>query len=128
MKKILSDLEVSQFNPLSLASVGDAVHTLFVRETLFERDLPPNKLHLLASKFCRAKNQSLAYEKILGSLSDLEREIATRARNHKGHAPKNSSLEEYKKATAFEAIVGYLYVTGKTERLEEILKCSLEEE
>ena len=124
----IEELKLIQYNILSLASVGDAVHTLFVRERMFLKDLTPNKLHSLSSKFCNAKHQCLIFEKLFPLLNEKEKEIALRARNHRGHSPKNSSLEQYKKATAFESVVGYLYLTKQEKRLKEILEISMEEE
>lgn len=128
MKEITQE-NIVEYSPLSLASVGDGVHTLFVRETLLKKtNILSNKLHLQASKLCCAKKQSEVYDKIFNLLSENEQNVALRARNHKSHAVKSSSQQEYKKATAFEAVVGYLYLTGQTERLNWVLNKSMEEQ
>lgn len=120
--------KIVELNPLSLASVGDAFHTLFVRESILKaRDLPANKLHLEASKICCAKTQAKAIDKIFDVLNEDEKSIALRARNHRSHTVKSSSQIEYKKATAFEAVLGYLFLTGQNERASEIAKISMEE-
>lgn len=120
--------KIVELNPLSLASVGDAFHTLFVRESILKaRDLPANKLHLEASKICCAKTQAKAFDKIFDVLNEDEKSIALRARNHRSHTVKSSSQIEYKKATAFEAVLGYLFLTGQNERASEIAKISMEE-
>ena len=128
MKEITEE-NIVEFSPLSLASIGDGVHTLFVREKLIrETNLPSNKLHLEASKLCCAKKQSQVFERIFENLTEKEKAVALRARNHKSHAVKSSSQIEYKKATAFEAVVGYLYLIKKDERLNWILEKSMEEQ
>lgn len=121
--------QVIELNPLSLASVGDAFHTLVVRKTLLEKDnLPANKLHLLASSHCCAKNQSKIFDKIFESLTQEEKAIALRARNHKSHAVKSSTQIEYKKATAFEALIGFLFLTNNAQKAKEIIQKSMLEE
>lgn len=124
----IKKVKLVELNPLSLASVGDAFHTLFVRENILKSvDLPANKLHLEASKICCAKNQAKAFDKIFDELAEDEKAIALRARNHRSHSVKSSSQIEYKKATAFEAVLGYLFLSDKIERANEIAKISMEE-
>lgn len=128
MKEKFSESFVAQLNPITIASIGDGVHTLYVRTSLAKKNLPPDKLHSESSKLCRASFQAKIYEKLQGLLTEQERNVALRARNHKTHGSKNSSTNEYKKATAFEAIIGYLYLIGNEERLNEILKISTSQE
>ena len=127
MKEITKE-NIVEYSPLSLASVGDGVHTLFVRETLLKTtNILSNKLHIMASKMCCAKKQSEVFDLVFENLTEDEKNIALRARNHKSHAVKSSSQIEYKKATAFEAVVGYLYLTKQQERLNWLLEKSMEE-
>ena len=128
MKEITQE-NIVEFSPLSLASIGDGVHTLFVREKLLrETNLPSNKLHLEASKLCCAKRQAQVFDRIFQDLTEQEKSVGLRARNHRSHTVKSSSQIEYKKATAFEAIVGYLYLVETKERLNWILEKSMEEQ
>lgn len=116
-------------SPLALAFIGDAIHTAFVREYVLtnEQDLKIANYHNLAKKFCNAKHQKDVLEKILAILTDNEKEVVRRARNAKSkHKAKNFDEEEYKKATAFEALIGYLYLSNQSERLKEILNMSVE--
>ena len=117
------------YSMLELAFLGDAVHTKFVRsEVLKNHNLKINELHKICSKFCSAKWQSCVFEKIKADLDNDESDILRMARNSKPkHSAKNADPEEYHKATAFEALIGWLYINNKTERLNEILKISLEE-
>lgn len=117
-----------QLSPLALAFIGDAIHTAFVREKVLLAKT--NKLanyHNEAKKYCNAKKQMETLEKILDSLSEEEFNIVRKARNaHSKHGAKNFDEETYKKATAFEALVGFLYLKKQTTRLNEILEISME--
>lgn len=122
--------KIDNLSPLALAFIGDGVHTLFVREFVVKGGISNlNCYHQKAKKFCNAKHQKEVLEKLLPILTFEESEVVRRARNAKSkHKAKNFNEEEYKKATAFEALVGFLYLTEQKERLEEILKISVSEE
>lgn len=123
---MISKNKIKEFNPLALAFIGDAVHTLFVRDYIMKnQNLLVKNFHLVASKFCKAQTQSKIFENLFNEFTEEEREIALQARNHKSHTAKNASIEDYKKATAFESVVGYLYLIGEQKRLDEILKKSI---
>jgi len=111
-------------NPLALAALGDAVITMFVREDLIaNQDLPIAKIHSETAKIVNAKSQSIFFETIEDWLNDVEQDIARRAINKKTNSiPKNATLAEYKKATAFEAVVGYLYITKNFYRLNQMMQ------
>lgn len=126
LNAISPKLNNSQMNdkyPLMLAFVGDAVHTLFVRSYFMANSAgTPETQHNLSSNFCRAKSQSEALDFLSEFLTEQEKDLAKRTRNIKNHsASKNTSPEDYKKATAFEAVIGYLYLTNQTNRLQELL-------
>ena len=118
-----------ELSPLALAFMGDAVHTTFVRKYVLEGQA--NKMqnyHTKASKFCNAKWQMNVLEKLLPNLAESELDSIRKARNcHSKHTAKNFDEETYKKATAFEALIGFLFLSGQKERLKEILKISIEE-
>ncbi len=113
------------FTSLELAFIGDAIHTAFVRKwALLNHDKPINELHKICSKFCSAVLQSSVLDTL--ELTDEEKEIARKARNAKiKHQAKNSGTAEYKKATAFEAIIGYLFLSQNYERLNYLLQKSI---
>lgn len=119
-----------QLSPLALAFLGDSVHTAFVREKVLRGKI--NKVenyHNISKKFCNAKKQMETLERISPILSDEEKEVIRRARNcHSKHTAKNFDEETYKKATAFEALIGFLYLKKQTERLNQILEISMQEE
>ncbi len=117
MEKEITILDAKNENPLSLAFVGDSVWTMFVRDFFCKKtDFKNNNLHRLTTKFVRASFQSQALDRL--PLNDEEKDISRRARNvHNNTMAKNATLADYKKATSFEAVLGYLYLTGQYERL-----------
>ena len=118
--------EVKLMPPLVWAYVGDCVYELFIRMQLVNTTkLNPHKLHIEAIKHVKAKAQAETLTKIYDELSEEEQDIVRRGRNAQNHhLPKNTELAEYTHATAFEALIGYLYLTKQDERLNEILeKC-----
>ena len=114
---------------LALAFIGDSVHTLYVREHIVKNDvLKVNDYHKLSAHYCKAETQSKVLDLILPNLSEQEKDIVRKARNTKiHHNAKNASVKDYKQATSFEALIGYLYFTKRNERLEEILSLSMGE-
>ena len=116
--------EVELMSPLTWAYIGDAVYELYIRNKLInETNLKPHKLHIEAIKFVKAKSQAELLQKIYGKLTDNEKDIVRRGRNAENHhLPKNSNVQEYMYATAFEALIGYLYLTKQNERIKEILE------
>ena len=115
--------EVKLMPPLVWAYIGDCVYELFVRMNLVNNtQLHPHEMHIKAVKCVKASAQAEILDKILEYLTEDEKQIVRRGRNTQNHhLPKNSSLAEYQKATAFEALIGYLYLTKQDERLNEIL-------
>lgn len=124
MREKLTADEARQLNPLNLAFIGDTVWEGFVRDQIFPRYAthPASVLHQVCVGFVKAEAQSDAIEGILEGLSDEETTMFKRGRNSKsGHVPRNAILSDYKRATGFEALLGYLYLTGQEDRLEEIM-------
>lgn len=115
--------EVELMSPLTWAYIGDAVYELYIRNKLInETNLKPHKLHIEAIKYVKAKSQAEKLNEIYETLTDEEKDIVRRGRNTQNHhLPKNSNVQEYMYATAFEALIGYLYLTKQNARLKEIL-------
>ena len=116
-------------SPLALAFMGDAIHTAYVRKVVLSGNLNKmNNYHNIAKKYCNAQKQKETLEKISDILNDEEKDIVRKARNsHSKHGAKNFDEETYKKATAFEALLGWLYLNEKTERLQQFLQLSIED-
>ena len=121
--------DYTKLSPLALAFVGDSVHTLFVRENIvFDDVLKINDYHKKSAHYCKAQTQSKVLDLLLPTLTEQEKEIVRKARNTKiHHNAKNASVKDYKQATCFEALVGYLYLTKQEQRLQEILNISIGE-
>ena len=115
--------EVNLMPPLTWAYVGDCVYELYIRTKLVnETNYKPHKLHIEAIKYVKAKAQAELLEKIYDILTDEEKDIVRRGRNTQNHhLPKNSNIQEYMHATAFEALIGYLYLNKRNNRIKELL-------
>ena len=110
-------------NPLVLAYIGDAVYEVYVRIYIAKSgNLKTNELHKASISFVCAKAQADTLDKVVGELNSEELNIVRRGRNaHSNTIPKNASILDYKKATAFEALIGYLFLKNDIKRLEEIV-------
>lgn len=124
----MDEIEVNQMSPLVWAYIGDSVYEQYIRNYLVTNTkYKPHKLHVEATKFVKAAAQAKILQNIENDLTEEEKEVVRRTRNTKNHhLPKNSNVQEYMYATAFEGLIGYLHLTKKEERLQEILKRSLE--
>ena len=110
-------------SPLVLAYIGDSVYELFVRTRLvFAVKGTVNKIHRTATGYSRSASQADVIHHIFEMLTEKEHDIVRRGRNARsGYVPKNANVTEYRYATGFEALLGYLYLTGEFERLIDIL-------
>lgn len=126
----MAESECKLVNPQVLAFVGDAVYTMYIRHKVaLSSSGKSGQLHKLTSAYVRASEQSHVIDKIMPMLSEAERDIFRRARNYKTHSvAKNASVIEYRRATGFEAVVGYLYLTGQIEKLNSVLALCVESE
>lgn len=117
-----------QCPPLVLAYMGDAVYEVFIRTLIVGREnLPVHMLHEHSVKFVKAKAQSNIIHGIMEILTPEEQDIVRRGRNARsGTIPKNADITEYKRATGFEALLGYLYLKRDFGRLIEIMKAATE--
>lgn len=115
-------------NTTALAYIGDAVYETYIRSHVLKSGKTHvDVLHNLAVKYVRADGQALAIKKLFDRLSLEEQRLVKRARNHKSMSrPKNADIITYKWATALEALIGYLYLNGDTQRLEEIISMSIQ--
>jgi ribonuclease-3 family protein len=125
----IKDSDISNYSPLVLAYLGDAVYEVYIRTLLVsEGNSSVHKLHKRSINFVKAKAQSDIIHRIMDKLTPEEQDIFRRGRNAKsGTIPKNANVTEYKHATGFEALLGYLYISKNFSRLMEILRMSVEE-
>ncbi len=119
---------IADFSMNELAYIGDAIFELRARLQTLQRfkGCKISKLHREAVELVNCKAQSAALGRINDTLAHGELEIVRRARNASGKGPKNASPAEYMRATALEALLGYLFLSGNRERLEEILSACME--
>lgn len=115
---------VDMMSPLVWAYVGDAVYETYIRVYLsMTTKLNPHNLHIKSIDYVKAKSQAEILKKIQDILTEEEKEIVRRGRNtNTHHLPKNADMADYMYSTAFEALIGYLYLKGNEIRLKEILK------
>lgn len=128
--KKLAEFKVSadQYSPLVLAYIGDAVYELYVRTKIVsDGNRPVNKLHQQSKKYVKASEQTKIYHIVENMLTANELAVFKRGRNAKSSTvPKNALLSDYRHATGFEALIGYLYIDGQLDRITEILKFGIE--
>ena len=118
-----------QYSPLVLAYIGDGVYETYVRTRLVSEhpDMPAHKLHKLATQHVKAHAQSNSIAFLESAFTEEEEAVYKRGRNAKSATvPKNADLTEYRRATGFEALVGYLYLKGDQERLEIVMQQAYE--
>ena len=111
---------------LQLAYIGDAVYEVYVREFLLRGGARRmDLLHKTATRYTRASAQSALFRRIEPMLTSDELDIYKRGRNTNSHVPKNADMTDYRVATGFEALIGYLYINGETARLDELMRVIL---
>lgn len=122
-------IDPSLLSPLVLAYIGDGVYELYVRKRIIYEhpDMPAHKLHLLSVRHVKANAQSFSMNVLSEILSEEEAAVYKRGRNAKSATvPKNADVSEYRRATGFEALVGYLYLKNDTDRLLYIMEKAYE--
>lgn len=119
-------IDEKQLNSLALAYMGDAVFENYIRHHLIQSGkVRPNQLHREATNYVSAKAQAAVVHQFIAdeSLTDEEMAVLKRGRNAKsGSVPKNTDVQTYRYSTAFEALLGYLYLANEEERLEELIE------
>lgn len=130
IRSTVSKAEAKQYNPVVLAFVGDAVCSLYEREKLaLQTDLKSGEMQKRTSAKVSAKGQNDRLDKIRPLFTQEEEEIFLRGRNaKKGTRSKAATVAEYNRSTGFEAVMGFLYITGQTDRLDELLSAGEAEE
>ena len=124
----LEEQDLRTYSPLTLAYIGDAIFELVVRTVLVERkNTQPEKLHKAATKIVKAETQALMIEALKEDLTDEELAVYKRGRNAKAVTrAKNATMSEYRRATGFEALMGYLYLKGDMERMVKLIHMGVE--
>ena len=124
----LSSKDWKLYSPLTLAYLGDAVYEMVIRTICVKRaNMQTQKLHRKVTGYVSAKAQAKMMDALAGELTEEEESIYRRGRNSKPYTKaKNASLEEYLKATGFEALIGYLYLQNEFERMNALIAHGIE--
>jgi len=125
----LEEVDIRTYSPLVLAYIGDGIYDLVIRSLLVGKgNTQANKLHKRASMLVNAAAQSAMFERIKEELTEEEFQVFKRGRNaNSATMAKHASMSDYRRATGFEALMGYLYLSGNLQRLLELVKLGLEE-
>ncbi len=120
--------DVKMYSPLALAYIGDGVYELIVRSIILgEKELTVNHLHQKTSRLVNAVAQREVYQRLRDELTEEEQSVFRRGRNAKSFSvAKSGSVNDYRIATGLEALCGYLYLCGRTDRLLALLKLGIE--
>ncbi|MBQ7446437.1 MAG: ribonuclease III [Eubacterium sp.] len=119
--------DIHSYSPLALAYIGDSIYDLTIRTMVVERgNTSANRLHYQTSRLVRAHAQSAMMAYLMPELTDEETAVYKRGRNAKSYTmAKNATVADYRRATGFEALMGWLYLTDQTERMLSLIKIGL---
>ena len=120
----IKEVDIRTYSPLTLAYIGDGIFDLVIRSIVVGRgNTRANELHHRTSHIVKAHTQAEMAEKLLPVLTETENDIYRRGRNAKSPTmAKNETMSDYRKATGFEALMGYLYLTDQFERIVSLVK------
>lgn len=123
-KMELREIQITDYSPLTLAYIGDGIYEVIVRTVIVdEANRQVNKIHKAASNLVKAETQAKMIHLIMDELTEEELKIYKRGRNAKAVTrAKNASMSDYRTATGFEALMGWLYLTEQSERMMELIK------
>lgn len=128
----IEDVDIRTYSPLTLAYIGDGIFDLVIRTIVVGKgNTSANQLHKTTSKIVKAHSQAMMAEAIAEILTEKEADVYRRGRNAKSHTmAKNATVSDYRSATGFEALMGYLYLTNQEDRMMELIsygmdKCDL---
>jgi ribonuclease-3 family protein len=124
----LPKVDIKTYSPLVLAYIGDGIYDIIIRTIMVAKgNSQPNKLHKRTSQLVKASAQSAMIEAILDELTEEELKIYKRGRNAKSSTmAKNATMVDYRRATGFEALMGYLYLQGQLKRIIDLIKSGLD--
>ncbi len=124
----MEEVDIREYSPLTLAYIGDCVYDLVIKSLVINAgNKQVNKLHQETSKLVQASAQSLMMRTMQEHLTEEEHAVYKRGRNAKSVSPaKNQSITDYRRATGFEALLGYLYLKKDYKRLLDLIKVGLD--
>ena len=124
----LKEVDIREYSPLTLAYIGDSIYDLIIKTIVInEGNKQVQKLHKETSALVQASAQSFMMRAMQEHLTEEEHAVYKRGRNAKSISPaKNQSITDYRRATGFEALIGFLYLSGETERLDTLMNIAYE--
>jgi ribonuclease-3 family protein len=124
----VGDVDIRSYSPLALAYIGDGIFDLVIRSIIVGKgNTSPNQLHAHTSHIVKAESKSKMIDLIQEELTEEEMGVYRRGRNAKSNTmAKNASMADYRNATGFEALMGYLYLQGNMNRILELTESALE--
>lgn len=124
----MQEVDIKEYSPLVLAYIGDSIYDLVIKSLMVNRgNRQVQKLHAQTSFYVQAKTQSLMMRTIQNHLTEEEHAVYKRGRNSKSVSPaKNQSVTDYRRATGFEALLGYLYLKKDWKRLLDLVRAGLD--
>ena len=125
----MEHVDIRSYSPLALAYIGDGIYDLIIRSMIVGKgNTQANQLHRQTSQLVKAHTQSEMIEVLLPELTEEEQAVYKRGRNAKSPTmAKNATMADYRRATGFEALMGYLYLENQMERMMELIKTALAE-
>lgn len=126
-KMQLEEINITDYSPLTLAYIGDGIYEIVIRTIIVdEANRQVNKIHKAASGLVKAGTQAKMIHLIMDDLTEEEIQIFKRGRNAKAVTrAKNASMSEYRRATGFEALMGWLYLSGQSDRMMDLIMLAL---
>ena len=123
----LKEMDADTYSPLALAYIGDAVYELVIRTKVLSRgNMQVNKMHKRSAGLVKAETQAALYKHLEEELTEEEKAVYRRGRNAKsGTMAKNATMKDYRMATGFEALMGWLYLKGNMDRMVELTALGL---
>ena len=123
----IEDVDINTYSPLTLAFIGDCVFDLVIRSVIVCRaNRQPNKLHKLKANVVKAQTQSEMAKALMEDMTEEEAAVYKRGRNaHSFSSAKNASIQDYRRATGLEALIGYLYLLNRSDRIHELISLGL---
>ena len=124
----MKEVDVHSYSPLTLAYIGDSIYDLIIKSLVINQgNRQVNKLHKETSMYVQASTQSLMMRAMQEELTEEEHAVYKRGRNAKAVSPaKNQSITDYRRATGFEALLGYLYLKKEWKRMLDLVKIGLD--
>lgn len=124
----MKEVDVNRYSPLTLAYIGDSIYDLIIKSLVINQgNRQVNKLHKETSMYVQASTQSLMMRAMQEELTEEEHAVYKRGRNAKSVSPaKNQSITDYRRATGFEALLGYLYLKKEWKRMLDLVKIGLD--